>query len=197
MTSPTGTHVSRDGQLVASRPTKPIHLTKLPVFAVVHVLIRQCLTRLGGSTQNAPSGIAQLRKSSEQNVSISEPMNLDLDDLIVADNIAPPAGLAASPSPEVSKHGEDRPLRSRINAIPIKHRQASLPHFVPQSVPVPTHAPNAQHEFGYITRHHRKTSIDERRVSHIPTAPPYPGIHDHFWSIGRHIRQTPGQIVNS
>lgn len=92
---------------------------------------------------------------------------MNLDDYIVADNIAPPAGLTASPSPELSKQGEDRPLRTHISAIPIKHRQASLPHFVPQSVPVPAHAPNAQHEFGYVTRHHRKTSIDERRVSHV------------------------------
>lgn len=90
---------------------------------------------------------------------------MNLDDFLVAENIATPAGAANSPSPELAKRGEDKPTRSHITAIPIKHRQASLPHFVPQSVPVPAHAPNVQHEFGYITRHHRKTSIDERRVS--------------------------------
>ncbi|KUI73517.1 Nitrogen catabolic enzyme regulatory protein [Cytospora mali] len=112
---------------------------------------------------NAPSGIAQLRKSSELNTSSSDPMNLD--DFIVAENMSTPAGIAGSPSPDLAKQGEDRPLRRQINAIPIKHRQASLPHFLPQSVPVPAHAPNAQHEFGYITRRHRKTSIDDRRVT--------------------------------
>ncbi|KAJ0123258.1 GATA zinc finger [Diaporthe amygdali] len=120
-------------------------------------------SRSGG---NAPSGIAQLRKSSEQNISTSDPMNLD--DFIVTDNIATPAGTAGSPSPELLKRGEDKPTRSHITAIPIKHRQASLPHFVPQSVPVPAHAPNVQHEFGYVTRHHRKTSIDERRTRKRP-----------------------------
>lgn len=121
--------------------------------------------RESAPSQNTPrpSGIAQLRKNSEQNISTTEPMNID--DFIVAENVDPPAGLTASPSPELSKQGEDKQARSQANAIPIKHRQASLPHFVPQSVPVPAHAPNAQHEFGYITRHHRKTSIDERRVS--------------------------------
>lgn len=92
---------------------------------------------------------------------------MNLDDLIVPDSIAPPTGFSDSPSPDAPKHLEDKPLRTHISAIPIKHRQASLPHFVPQSVPVPAHAPNAQHEFGYITRHHRKTSIDERRVSFL------------------------------
>lgn len=125
--------------------------------------------RLGGFAHNAPSGIAQLRKSSELNVSTSEPMNLD--DFIVADSLAPPSGISNSPSPDLATQSKNKPLRSQINAIPInphKPRQASLPHFGPQSVPVPPHAPNAQREFGYITRHHRKTSIDERRVSHIP-----------------------------
>lgn len=122
--------------------------------------------RPSSTLQNAPSGIAQLRQSTEQHASTSEPMNLD--DFIVSDNMAPPAGLPASPSPDMSamfRQNGDKPLRTHASAIPIKHRQASLPHFVPQSVPVPTHAPSAQHEFGYVTRHHRKTSIDDRRVS--------------------------------
>ncbi|CAN8100364.1 unnamed protein product [Discula destructiva] len=112
------------------------------------------------TAQRPPSGIAQLRKNSEQQTSTSEPMNMD--DFIVAENMAPSAGPVASPSPEMPKQS------SRLHAISIKQRQASLPHFVPQSVPVPAHAPNAQHEFGYITRHHRKTSIDERRTRKRP-----------------------------
>lgn len=88
---------------------------------------------------------------------------MNIDDFIHEENTAPSAGLVASPAPETSKRGDD--VSARAQAISIKHRQASLPHFVPQSVPVPAHVPGAQHEFGYITRHHRKTSIDERRVS--------------------------------
>lgn len=93
---------------------------------------------------------------------------MNLDDLIVADSLAPPTGIANSPSPDLATQSKNKPLRSQINAIPInahKPRQASLPHFGPQSVPVPPHAPTVQREFGYLTRHHRKTSIDERRVS--------------------------------
>lgn len=96
---------------------------------------------------------------------------MNLDDFIVADSLAPPTGISNSPSPDLATQSKNKPLRSQINAIPInphKPRQASLPHFGPQSVPVPPHAPNAQREFGYITRHHRKTSIDERRVSLTP-----------------------------
>lgn len=96
---------------------------------------------------------------------------MNLDDFIVADSLAPPTGIVNSPSPDLAAQSKTKPLRSQINAIPInphKPRQASLPHFGPQSVPVPPHVPTAQREFGYITRHHRKTSIDERRVGCIP-----------------------------
>ncbi|PSR88547.1 hypothetical protein BD289DRAFT_452701 [Coniella lustricola] len=125
--------------------------------------------RPSSTSQNIPSGIAQLRKSTEQHAPSSEPMNLD--EFIVSDNMAPPAGLPASPSPDMMamhRQNGDKPLRTHLSAIPIKHRQASLPHFVPQSVPVPAHAPTARHEFGYITRHHRKTSIDDRRTRKRP-----------------------------
>lgn len=125
---------------------------------------RQADAESSSSGGNAPSGIAQLRKSSElNNHSTSDPMNLD--DFIVAENMSTPAGITGSPSPDLTKQGEERPLRRQITAIPIKHRQASLPHFIPQSVPVPAHAPSAQNEFGYITRRHRKTSIDDRRTT--------------------------------
>lgn len=110
---------------------------------------------------------------------------MNLDDFIVSDNIAPPAGLAASPSPDITKQRGDKPLRTQISAIPIKHRQASLPHFVPQSVPVPAHAPNAQQEFGYITRHHRKTSIDDRRVSCISGLRAGSGSQSSSWPVRR------------
>ncbi|EON98779.1 putative nitrogen regulatory protein area protein [Phaeoacremonium minimum UCRPA7] len=118
------------------------------------------------STLNAPSGIAQLRKTSEQSLSQPEPMNLD--DFIVAENVATPAGFVATPSPEATKHDAERGSHSQATAIPIKSRKEGSQHFVPQSVPVPPHHQRNQDEFGYVTRHHRKTSIDERRTRKRP-----------------------------
>lgn len=112
-------------------------------------------------TANAPSGIAQLRKATDQNVSQLEPMNLD--DFIFPDNVAPPAGFTSSLE-SGKQEKEKSAARPAAAAIPIKSRKASVQHFVPQSVPAPPHQ-RTQDEFGYVTRHHRKTSIDERRVS--------------------------------
>ncbi|KAI1427341.1 hypothetical protein F5Y12DRAFT_185247 [Xylaria sp. FL1777] len=114
-------------------------------------------------TANAPSGIAQLRKATDQNVSQPEPMNLD--DFIFPDNVAPPAGFTSSL--ESGKQEKDKSTtRATAAAIPIKSRKASGQHFVPQSVPAPPHQ-RTQDEFGYVTRHHRKTSIDERRARNL------------------------------
>ncbi|KAJ3568293.1 hypothetical protein NPX13_g6472 [Xylaria arbuscula] len=110
-------------------------------------------------TVNAPSGIAQLRKATDQNVSQPDPMNLD--DFIFPDDVAPPAGFTTSQ--ESGKQEKEKSAIRAAAAIPIKSRKASLgQHFVPQSVPAPPHQ-RTQEEFGYVTRHHRKTSIDERR----------------------------------
>lgn len=112
-----------------------------------------------------PSGIAQLRKSTDQNtVDTSDAMNLD--DYILSDSISTPTGIATSPSPELTKKEIDRSSNSIASAIPIKMRKESTQQFsVPQSVPVPHHAPRSNEEFNYVQRHVRKTSIDERRVS--------------------------------
>ncbi|KAK8040592.1 hypothetical protein PG991_000380 [Apiospora marii] len=120
----------------------------------------------GTMGNNAPSGIAQLRKTSDQNIHQPEPMNLD--DFIFSENVATPAGLADTPSPEISaKHLEDKPAHLSAAAIPIKSRKVSTQqHFVPQSVPVPPHQKH-QDEFGYVTRHARKTSVDERRTRNL------------------------------
>ncbi|KAK0729789.1 hypothetical protein B0H67DRAFT_638364 [Lasiosphaeris hirsuta] len=119
------------------------------------------LNRLPASSLNAPSGIAQLRKSSEQLVTQSDPMNLD--DFINNENVGTPAGLAVTPSPENARHPDDgRAPHSTASAIPIKSRkESSAQHLVPQSVPVVVHHQRAQDEFGYVPRHTRKTSIDE------------------------------------
>ncbi|KAL7621454.1 Sodium- and chloride-dependent GABA transporter 1 [Parahypoxylon ruwenzoriense] len=113
---------------------------------------------------NAPSGIAQLRKTSDQNLLHTDPMNLD--DFIFPENVATPAGLATTPSPDGSKQEGEKSAHTTAAAIPIKSRKAASQHFVPQSVPVPVHQRN-QDEFAYVTRHHRKTSIDERRTRNL------------------------------
>lgn len=96
-------------------------------------------------------------------------MNLDdddMDDFIFSDKLSTPAGIMATPSPEAVKQMDEKVAHTTAAAIPIKSRKPpqQQQHFAPQSVPVPPHQRN-QDEFGYVTRHPRKTSIDERRVS--------------------------------
>lgn len=112
---------------------------------------------------NPPSGIAQLRKTSEIN-SGSHVDAMNLDDFIFAEHVSTPAGLMSPPpAPLKSEEGSSMsgPLAS---AIPIKvRRETSSNALVPQSVP--HHQRSSNNEFNYVQRHHRKTSIDERRVS--------------------------------
>jgi GATA-binding protein, other eukaryote len=112
---------------------------------------------------SAPSGIAQLRKSSDINNNHSDPMNLE--EFIFSDNISTPAGM--SPSPELKKDKDVAPKASNAvaSAIPIKMRKESAPISIPQSVPAQQQSVRNHDEFSYIQRHIRKTSIDERRVS--------------------------------
>ncbi|EDO02564.1 hypothetical protein SS1G_05040 [Sclerotinia sclerotiorum 1980 UF-70] len=120
-------------------------------------------------TSTVPSGIAQLRKSTDQaTVDTSDAMNLD--DFIFSDSISTPAGLATSPSPELMKKEVEKPSSTVASAIPIKMRKESAPlqFSAPQSVPVPHHAPRSNDEFNYVQRHVRKTSIDERRARKRP-----------------------------
>ncbi|KAI0400065.1 hypothetical protein F4802DRAFT_511579 [Xylaria palmicola] len=121
-------------------------------------------SNLSAGAANAPSGIAQLRKATDQNVSQPEPMNLD--DYLFADNVATSAGFTSSLEAGILE-AEKPATRATASAIPIKSRKASSgQHFVPQSVPVPPHQ-RTQDEFGYVNRHHRKTSIDERRARNL------------------------------
>ncbi|KAL8295758.1 hypothetical protein RB597_009166 [Gaeumannomyces tritici] len=126
--------------------------------------------RLAASTRapsgaNAPSGIAQLRKTSAQNLAAqSDPMSLD--DFIFPDGIATPSGPAATPE---GSRPEEVPAPTAASAIPIKSRKSPpVPQFNPQSVPVAAHHQRRHNEFGYVTRHHRKTSIDDRRTRKRP-----------------------------
>ncbi|KAL8387294.1 hypothetical protein RB595_010016 [Gaeumannomyces hyphopodioides] len=122
-------------------------------------------TRIPSSGANAPSGIAQLRKTSAQNLAAqSDPMSLD--DFIFPDGIATPSGPAATPE---GSRLEEAPALTAASAIPIKSRKSPpVPQFNPQSVPVAAHHQRRHNEFGYVTRHHRKTSIDDRRTRKRP-----------------------------
>ncbi|KAG6010123.1 hypothetical protein E4U21_000157 [Claviceps maximensis] len=114
------------------------------------------------ATHHAPSGIAQLRQTSDVHVdSISDAMNLD--DFIYSDSTAPSSGLMSPPPAPSSKFDEASPASCPLtaSAIPIKSHRDDSSYFVPQSVPHQQHSTNS--EFNYVQRHHRKTSIDERR----------------------------------
>lgn len=121
-------------------------------------------TRALGTPANVPSGIAQLRQSSDHAPPPSDPMNLD--DFIHNDNVGTPAGLALTPTPETMRQAEERSVHSTAAAIPIKTRKEPAPsssasqQLAPQSVPVAAHQ-RVQDEFGSLPRHPRKTSIDE------------------------------------
>jgi GATA-binding protein, other eukaryote len=126
---------------------------------------------------------------------------MNLDEFIFSDNISTPAGM--SPSPELKKEGAPKSTNAVASAIPIKLRKESAPISIPQSVPAQQHGVRNHDEFGYVQRHFRKTSIDERRVrtnpftfsyltgpltysdtdseasrQFLPSSTPYCGIHD-------------------
>ena len=110
----------------------------------------------------APSGIAQLRKSidvsAEQH---GDPMNLD--DFIVPNSVASPAGMPTPSSIDNTSSGHFH----QGHAIPINTRtkpQLQIPANAPaSSVPKSSHPLNRRGEFDYVPKRVRKTSIDERR----------------------------------
>ena len=123
------------------------------------------------SSAPAPSGIAQLRKTTDEAVhqqtpptattTIIDPMNLD--DFILPTSIASPAGL--SPSPLGEKMASS--ASAVASAIPIR-KQSQLGdqdlHISRASAPTIPPTIRKGDEFGYVQRRVRKTSIDERRV---------------------------------
>ncbi|SPQ19625.1 fbf5a195-4757-4b89-9d3a-d0cf9488a701 [Thermothielavioides terrestris] len=117
--------------------------------------------RAPGVSANAPSGIAQLRQSSDHPPLPTDPMNLD--DFINNDSVGTPAGLALTPTPETMRRAEHKSAHTTPSAIPINSKPRKEPSsqlLIPQSVPVAAHQ-RVQEEFGYVPRHPRKTSIDE------------------------------------
>jgi hypothetical protein len=93
---------------------------------------------------------------------------MNLDDFLMPNSIASPAGITPSPderssAAEHAHHPSTMPIQSRKVT---SHQSAeSLPV---SSVPQPPTVSNRNGEFDYVQRRLRKTSIDERRVSHMP-----------------------------
>lgn len=127
------------------------------------MLTLHSLSKQTASALAAPSGIAQLRKTSDLTAQESQDA-MNLDEFIFTDSISTPAGLGTSPSPEQKGTEAASSTNAVAAAIPIKARKDSAPVLVPQSVPVHPGASRGQEEFGYVQRTVRKTSIDERRV---------------------------------
>ncbi len=103
-----------------------------------------------------------MHKSTEDvNGSAPDPMNLD--DFIMPNSIASPAGLTppTTGSPARATH--------KTSALSIKTKKDAQPStpstLIPGSVPQPLTRLGRPHEFDYVERRVRKTSVDERRVS--------------------------------
>lgn len=114
---------------------------------------------------NPPSGIAQLRNASSPHNSREDSMNLD--DFIFSGSTESPAATTSSPQSNDASYAS----MATASAIPIKKRQQlqggdlSLARASAPSVPPVAHG--TDNEFGYVQRHVRKTSIDERRVCSV------------------------------
>lgn len=90
---------------------------------------------------------------------------MNIDDFIFPQSVGSPAGI--SPSPSADRLPSDH---ATAPAISIKHNAKSKDDsfLTRASAPsVPPHADDGT-EFGYVQKHVRKTSIDERRVSRTP-----------------------------
>ncbi|KAK2626461.1 hypothetical protein QTJ16_003636 [Diplocarpon rosae] len=131
---------------------------------------QEAAARKAKQNLSVPSGIAQLRNSSDQTLNAEQRQDTPtkFDDYIFSDNISTPAGLVLSPSPDLLKKETEKSSNTVASAIPIKMRKETSQFAAPQSVPVPHHNPRSNEEFNYVQRHVRKTSIDERRARKRP-----------------------------
>jgi GATA-binding protein len=93
---------------------------------------------------------------------------MNLDDFLVPTSIASPIGLSPSPSGEKMQGS----ATAGSTAIPIRKASSSMESDLHLSRTAPVVVPNAgkSMDFGYVQRHVRKTSIDERRVSGVGIA---------------------------
>ena len=102
---------------------------------------------------------------------------MNLDDFIVPSSIASP--VSGHMSPAVS---HDDPSANAPPGIPIRRHQQlqedDMDFVARASAPsvAPTATIKTGDEFGYVQRHVRKTSIDERRVRSAPSAWPRAGL---------------------
>ncbi|KAK4550754.1 hypothetical protein LTR36_000333 [Oleoguttula mirabilis] len=117
---------------------------------------------------NTPSGIAQLRKSSEQ-ANKSKHDGINLDDFIVPSSMGTPAGVSPTPSATSAAEPDLSAATAMLSAIPIKqHQRLQADELSVARASAPSVSPleqsRANHEFDYVQRRVRKTSIDERRV---------------------------------
>jgi GATA-binding protein len=86
---------------------------------------------------------------------------MNLDEFLVPNLIASPAALSPSPSGEKMMNSSTAiPIRKQI--LTPDSSSSHLSRTAPIAAPI-----RRETEFGYVQRHVRKTSIDERRVSHI------------------------------
>jgi hypothetical protein len=132
--------------------------------------------------RTAPSGIAQqLRRSADRQAQVQQPQHehqpqpaqdaMNLDDFIFPSSVGSPAGLSPDPSNGAEgpfNAGPGVPIRkaNQLNDHNLSLAHASAPPVPPQI--------NRENEFGYVARHVRKTSIDERRVSALSRRPSCP-----------------------
>lgn len=111
-------------------------------------------------TAAAPSGIAQLRESTEQAITPpSDPMNID--DFVFPSSVTSSTDLSPSPPADLPWSSTN----AVVSAIPIKTKkelQDQLHANFPPSAPSEERMRNR--EFDYVQRRVRKTSIDETRV---------------------------------
>jgi GATA-binding protein len=114
---------------------------------------------ISSPTIHHPSGIAQLRKASDHHFATDSPSPqggdpMNLDDFLVSTSIA-------SPSPS-----DDNMMNTTAIPIPNKSFAAEQAALLSRTAPINHHAIRREGDFGYVNRHLRKTSIDDRRVSH-------------------------------
>jgi len=93
---------------------------------------------------------------------------MNLDDFIFPSSVGSPAGLSPEPANETPGPGPfDAGLRAPAIAIRKPHHASDDHNLALARASAPSVPPlvNRENEFGYVPRHVRKTSIDERRVS--------------------------------
>ena len=117
---------------------------------------------VGNGSINGPSGIAQQLRRSEEEQDLDEMNAMNLDEFLFYEHGATPSSHDQGHSPDDDM--QDLASSANASAIPINSRKDPFERFSPQSVPAPRH----ENEFAYVTRRHRKTSIDERPVGFIP-----------------------------